>query len=479
VTGRGLALAGAAALTLAFASPAAAVPFTWTGAATVFNFSNTSNWSPAASPSGATSLTFGALSPACSVPMPADTCYNANNDVPGLSVDSISIDQNEPYMISGDPVTLGAGGLTVAPTGAYTLGAQLALPIVLAANQTWSINGFYDLGAVTGDSSLTIDARPNYILGLGGVQVGILGDIEVNAIELSGPAEFALEGGSLNGTDGEPVKLNGPALNAFDDASVGALSAISGAVEIGDDPDSPPATLAVNGAAVLYPHTELDLGITAPDLGITAPDQPSRLTASGPIELNGTLSLNQHAASGQTCSVLPLGSVSTLVSTPGELSGRFSNAPRGATVQVPSFDCPNRLGTVVVARIAYSPNSVTATIVATPAVASVKRWLDRLLAPTGRGASLPRLLKSRGYKFVSTPPGPGRVTLQWTARSKGKSVLVASAAAVTSAHRSTLQVKLTGPGRRLLRHAKKLRLTASASFAYPTVSASKKFTLKR
>ena len=52
VTGRGLALAGAAALALAFASPAAAVPFTWTGAATAPNFSNASNWSPAASPSG-------------------------------------------------------------------------------------------------------------------------------------------------------------------------------------------------------------------------------------------------------------------------------------------------------------------------------------------------------------------------------------------------------------------------------------------
>jgi hypothetical protein len=472
LTGRGLALAGAALLMLAVASPAAAVPFTWTGAADAPNFSNAGNWSPAASPSGATSLTFGPLSPACSVPTPADACYNANNDVTGLSVNSISIDQNEPYAISGDPVTLGAGGLTVAPTGAYTLGSQLALPIVLGADQTWSINGFYLLGPVTGDSSLTIEGRPSYILGLGETQVGILGDIEVNTIELSGPVTYSLNGGSLNGTDGEPVKVDGATLNAFTDASVGTLSAITGEVEIGDGPASSPATLAVNGTTVLYPQSELDIGIMAPD-------QPSRLTGDGPIQLNGTLSLNQHAGSGQTCSPLPLGSVFTLVSAHGELSGQFSNAPAGATVQVPSGYCPNRLGAPALARIAYPANSVTATIVAPPAVAGVKRWLDRLLTPTGRGASIPRLLKSRAYKFLSTPPGPGQVTLQWTARSEGKPVLVASAGAVTSSHRTALQVKLTGPGSRLLQHAKKLRVRASASFTYPAVDASKTFTLKR
>ncbi len=58
-------------------------------------------------------------------------------------------------------------------------------------------------------------------------------------------------------------------------------------------------------------------------------------------------------------------------------------------------------------------------------------------------------------------------------------MVLAGAGVVTSAHRSTLQVKLTGPGRRLLQHSEKLRVTASASFAYPTVTASKTFTLKR
>jgi hypothetical protein len=470
--GRGSALAGAAALMLAVASPAAAVPFTWTGQGSTPGWSNTSNWNDASPLSDATSLTFGALSPACSVPTPADACYNANNDVTGLSVNSISIDQNEPYAISGDPVTLGAGGLTIAPTGPYTLGSQLELPIVLGADQTWSINGFYLLGPVTGNSSLTIEGRPSYILGLGETQVGILGDIEVNTIELSGPVTYSLNGGSLNGTDGEPVKVDGAALNAFTDASVGTLSAISGEVEIGDGPASSSTTLAVNGATVLYPQSELAVGITAPD-------QPSRLTGDGPIQLNGTLSLNQHADSGQTCSALPLGSVFTLVSAHGELSGQFSNAPAGATVQVPSDYCPNRLGAPALARIAYPADSVTATIVAPPAGASVKRWLERLLTPTGKDASIPRLLTGRGYRFVSTPPGPGQVTLEWTARSKGKTVLVASVRAVTSARRSALQVRLTGAGRRLIQHAKKLRVKASASFTYPAVDASKTFTLKR
>ncbi|HEV2984828.1 MAG TPA: hypothetical protein VGX46_10580, partial [Vicinamibacterales bacterium] len=94
------------------ASPAAAVPFTWTGLGSSGNFSNTSNWNPPSPLSGATSLTFGKLSASCSAATMTPTCYHATNDATGVSVNSISFDGSQPYHVDGDPVALGAGGLT-------------------------------------------------------------------------------------------------------------------------------------------------------------------------------------------------------------------------------------------------------------------------------------------------------------------------------------------------------------------------------
>ncbi len=93
---RRVAVAGVA-VALAGAGAAHAAPLTWTGQGSTPNWSNTSNWSPAASPSGTTSsLTFGALPAPCPY-AGTPTCITGTNDVSGVSVNSISIDTAEPY----------------------------------------------------------------------------------------------------------------------------------------------------------------------------------------------------------------------------------------------------------------------------------------------------------------------------------------------------------------------------------------------
>jgi hypothetical protein len=117
--------------------------------------------------------------------------------------------------------------------------------------------------------------------------------------------------------------------------------------------------------------------------------------------------------------------------------------------------------------------------------------LLRLLTPTGRTAKIEVLLSRGGYSFLFGAPGAGRLVVSWyflprgahISRTAAKPVLVGSAA-ITFAHagRSTVKVRLTTRGRQLLRHARRLAITAKGIFT-PTKGASiralRTFTLSR
>jgi hypothetical protein len=107
------------------------------------NWSETSNWSGGVAPSGSVgTLEFPAL-PDC--PGTA-TCYYSGNDISGTSANEISIDDGVPVDVglptSEQAITLGAGGLTAAPStndnGSF---ARWGIPLTLGADQTWSITG--------------------------------------------------------------------------------------------------------------------------------------------------------------------------------------------------------------------------------------------------------------------------------------------------------------------------------------------------
>jgi hypothetical protein len=131
------------------------------------NWSNASNWAAGVAPSGAVgTLTFPTLGPTCKGSNYLYPCYIGTNDVDGLSAQGLAFSARAAgYNIYGNKLSLGAGGITVAPSG----GANLGLPISLAADQTWSVdNGMLSAGGVTGTSKLAIDLANSASVTLGG-----------------------------------------------------------------------------------------------------------------------------------------------------------------------------------------------------------------------------------------------------------------------------------------------------------------------
>jgi hypothetical protein len=125
------------------------------------------------------------------------------------------------------------------------------------------------------------------------------------------------------------------------------------------------------------------------------------------------------------------------------------------------------------------------TLVPHPAVLSlsarIKAALANVLAPSGQGATIRSILRS-GYPFRVTLPAAGKLSIRWYTKVKRKQVLIASASAtVRSGKKTTVKVKLTKAGKRLLKHAKKLKVTSKVSFTVKgskPITATKTFTLR-
>jgi hypothetical protein len=110
-----------------------------------------------------------------------------------------------------------------------------------------------------------------------------------------------------------------------------------------------------------------------------------------------------------------------------------------------------------------------------PNLSAIKALLSVVLLPRGKAAKASALLKHGGYTMHVTAPAAGTLTVQWYGLPKGaklakhakaKPVLVASGQAVFQAAgvSKSFSVKLTAQGRRLLKHAKRLSLTAKGTF---------------
>ncbi len=345
--------------------------FTWSGAAPGGQpfWSNASNWVGGTAPSGNVgTLSFPALrSSACISSPETDTCYQSENDVSGLHPNSVSIEDGlhgfgaTAYAISGAGISLGAGGITAAPTEMYDYGgggASINLPIVLAADQTWSITGS-DLGAwlsvggaVTGRTAkLTVNLRL-------GTHLSLYADDEVGSVTVtgsgSGPGYVGLgpgTTGTLNFADGNPVSFGGGTDLYADPGRTGPLTMSGGVVGVGQTYSTTAAQnqLSVNGAVSLDSSSQLAMYIN--QAGTSAGTDYSQLHASGNVNLGGAALI----LSG-SCSQLHIGDVLSLVTTAGSLNGTFSALPDGSTASVP---CSHGTPTV---RIHYTPNSVTATV---------------------------------------------------------------------------------------------------------------------
>jgi hypothetical protein len=365
----------AAALVLLYApASGSAADFSWTGAADVNpeadSWSNPANWEGTVPAGSVGRLIFPALpEPPCGQqPDEFVACYLSRNDIAGLAVNAISIDDGLPYFLSGNPIRLGQGGVAASPSARdprRLIVPQLALPIVLTAPQTWSIAGGHgqQLGVdsgVSGESdSLGIHFRDSGFLNL-------TSDVEVGRVSISGSGGLSLAGppgsnrpASLNGADGRRVDLKGANLAAYGPGStIGPLSVSRGHLQVGQS-YPPNGSLSVAGALNLGSRASLFLYI---DGGGNVPGTDfSQLRVAGKANLHGAhlrLGGGSSHPGGRYCAGLRAGSAYTLIKAGRGLRGRFHGIPDGATI--PLEYCGGSVAPSV--RIDYRRHAVVARV---------------------------------------------------------------------------------------------------------------------
>jgi hypothetical protein len=327
-------------LALAPAALASTPLFTWSGdGATGSGWSTAKNWEAEVAPSASdtVALSFPRI-PSC-----VGVCYESENDVSGLSAESIAIDDGNDYKLSGDALTLGAGGLGAAPaTGTSgAAGDVFRLPIHLGAEQTWSVsqrsgeptgeNGIALEGAVTGSGdALTVDMSHGSVLYLAN-------DTEVGPLTIDG-ADMGEAGGlnglvdllgaELNATDGEAVNFNHVLL--VGSGAVGALTTNS--VGLGVGAGDYPAEGIEAASATFDASSEVVFAISG--AGSTAGIDYSQLASAGAVALSGAriAVLVAPRSESEPCATPAVGRTYTFVSTEGQLSGTFGNAPEDKTI---------------------------------------------------------------------------------------------------------------------------------------------------
>lgn len=359
----------AAVCTLAFApGTARGASFTWSGAASSAerNWSTANNWAGGTAPGGAVeTLTFPALTnPACATEPPAASCYFSVNDLTGLGVNSISIDDGVGYFIEGNTITLGAGGITASTSVTASRGATLRAPITLAAPQTWTITANQGLGDLGIESTVTGASVPLDVHLANQASLGVTGDIEAGSVTVtgsgtglqSGIVAIGPGGGSLNASDGHAVSFAGGAGLVGFGGTVGSVTMSGGQLQVGD-PGPSSGIFTVAGSLTLE-SSELSSFVGQAG-GMPGVDY-SQLRVTGAVNLaNARLRLSNVTS---TCPVLIRGEVLTLISAEGAVTGTFAGVPQGGQIAVScSTSAP------MSARINYTSHAVTATIGPGPA----------------------------------------------------------------------------------------------------------------
>jgi hypothetical protein len=377
-------------LTLVLTSVAEASPmsFTWSGQSTITeDWSASANWVGGVEPTtgeAIETLTFPRLTnEVCEENLGTEPCYISYNNVSGLSAESVQIDDGNDYLIGGNEIAIGSGGLTALPTAVTSklTVAELELPIALGTTQTWDIGGegsghllendLYLGGNLSGSgSALTVDMGDGPALFLENeTEVGPVAIDGSNASErgiLNGAVE--LFGGELNSSDKNPVSLN----HIFLDGT-GALGPLTtDAAEIAVGSGEYPAEGIEATSVKLDSASEVDFEISG--TGETAQKDYSQLTSRGTVELeNAELEVVvRPPEEGKACPTLLPGQKYTFVSTTGTLSGSFSNAlEHGAEIPIEFAETCKQISQTM--RIAYNRSGGTETVTGTVEAAAKEK----------------------------------------------------------------------------------------------------------
>ncbi len=354
--------AGAIVFAPAQAGAAPITTFTWSGAGTPtasgLNWSNGANWVGGVAPNptnGAVNLDF------------PTSCGPSNDDILGLLANNISFEAACALTAAPNASLTMQGNLDVA--SGITAGVQIAVPLVLTAASTWTLDsslalnnpgqlgGRFPLSVVLADAStFTVDGAID--VGQIAVSGATPADTGVNAPE---NGTVFLDGSAtadLNGASGVSVSVTNAGLSGV--GMVGPLTTSGAYLTIG----------AANGAAgtldaVIPGPTVLD---AASVLGfpLSTPGSP---TAN--LTVGGGLTLNSARLSILDSCPEALGKVFTLISSPQGLTGQLSdingNPIADGTIIGPatgSHGCaPGSPESFY--RINYTATTVTATAVAT------------------------------------------------------------------------------------------------------------------
>ena len=335
------------------------------------------NWQGGTAPTAGEevgTLTFPRLTSAdCELEEPADACYVSFDNLAGVSAEALALDDGDDYLLFGEGITIGEGGLTATPASGSSgeAGDVLEVPIHLSASQEWHIAGH--LGGVLGENGLllaspisgsgdelTLDLHNEPLLFLAET------DTEVGPVKIEGPNTSAgaingvvvLLDGAVNSTDKQPVHLSHILFEGS--GALGPLTTSDTAFEVGTPVEGVEVT-----SAKLDPASDAVFNIAFP--GATASSDYSQLKSHGAIELAGSQIevVVRKPSEGESCPTLLPGQTFTFVSTTGSLTGAFSNAPSGGPEIPITFGpgCPKKTQTM---RIAYhetgSPQTVTAVV---------------------------------------------------------------------------------------------------------------------
>jgi IPT/TIG domain-containing protein len=333
-------------------------PFTWTGATarsvgvSADEWSTAGNWEGGSGPSESLDLetaTFPSLAGNANCgSSPVDACYQSHNDIGGVEVGGISVDDRLPYIFYGQPLTLGAGGIEALSSGSENnvTVPSFRMPITLSADQTWSVEGTgYAMpgdggleleGSLSGEShSLRVDLSEG-----GGITTVGSPDDEVGPLTFAGADSGksgwdagkngllglgldTSEAPRLNATDGNPVRLDHTAVIGV--GTVGPLTVSGGLVDVGDplvEEGTPFGKLNVEGALSLDSGAVVSYDIGS---GATPGDDFPQIAATGDVDLGGA-GLSLHGGH-LPCASVPVGVAQALITTTGTLEGTFGGGP--------------------------------------------------------------------------------------------------------------------------------------------------------
>jgi hypothetical protein len=158
----------------------------------------------------------------------------------------------------------------------------------------------------------------------------------------------------------------------------------------------------------------------------------------------------------------------------GTVSGNYwddtgQTAAQSGTGTLPLNTCGNTVsdgGPSSAVASSQATASSPASGIPAPSPPGIRALLATILAPHGKTARIRALLRHGGYSFTWTAPSAGRLVISWYARPRHRArVLVATVRrSFPKAETASITIALTPAGRRLLRSARKLTLSASVSF---------------